>query len=52
VYSGCRVGDFPATVQFSIGSNAPQELRDRYPDGSSLQFVFDGDRIGVFLDSE
>ena len=52
VYSGCRVGDFPAAVQFSIDSNAPQELRDRYPDGTSLQFVFDGDRIGVFLDRE
>lgn len=50
-YTGCRVGAFPATVQFAVDSSAPQELRDRFPPDSALQFVFDGDRIGVFLDS-
>jgi hypothetical protein len=49
--TGCRVGAFPATIEMRVDSNLPQELRDRFPDGSYLQFVFDGDRIGVFLDS-
>lgn len=48
VYSGCRFGDFPATITFEVDSNAPPELRDRFPD-ASLQFVKDGDRIGVFV---
>lgn len=52
IYSGCRVGVFPATVQFAIDSNSPEELRARFPDGSALQFVRDGDRIGVFHSSE
>lgn len=51
-YSGCGAGAFPATMQFPIDSGMPQELRDRFPDGSFLQFVFDGERIAVFLDSE
>jgi len=51
MYSGCRAGAFPATVQFVIDSSAPPQLRDRFPAGSALQFVFDGDRMGVFLDS-
>jgi len=49
VYSGCRVGDFPATAQLAIDSGVPQELRDRFPSGTALQFVYDGERIGVFL---
>jgi hypothetical protein len=52
IYSGCRVGPFPATVQFAIDSNSPEELRARFPDGSALQFVRDGDRIGVFHSGE
>jgi hypothetical protein len=51
VHSGCAVGDFPATVQFPVDSNTPEELRSNFPDGSALQFVRDGDRIGVFLDT-
>ncbi|MFB7891700.1 hypothetical protein ACFC1I_05840 [Microbacterium sp. NPDC056044] len=49
IYSGCRAGAFPATVQFVVDSNAPQQLRDRFPADSALQFIFDGSRIGVFL---
>ncbi|MFC0198622.1 hypothetical protein ACFFIR_17260, partial [Microbacterium arthrosphaerae] len=52
VYYGCGVGAFPATVQFAVDSNAPEALRARFTDDSALQFVFDGDRVGVFLDSE
>ncbi|KQR26304.1 hypothetical protein ASF76_03355 [Microbacterium sp. Leaf151] len=47
-YGGCRVGNFPATLTITVDSSAPPELRTRYPDGA-LQFVKDGDRIGVFL---
>ncbi|HKP07781.1 MAG TPA: hypothetical protein VJU58_11070 [Microbacterium sp.] len=50
-YTGCRVGAFPSTVEFILDSAAPQQLRDRFPSGTAVQFVFDGDRIGVFLDS-
>lgn len=49
MYNGCRAGAFPATVQFVVDSNAPQQLRDRFPSDSALQFVFDGSRVGVFL---
>lgn len=52
MYSGCGAGAFPATMQFPLDSGMPQELRDRFPDESFLQFVFDGERIAVFLDSE
>lgn len=47
-YSGCRVGDFPATIAMPVDNTAPPELREQFPDGA-LQFVKDGDRIGVFL---
>ena len=47
-YSGCRVGNFPATITIAIDSAVPPELRTQFPDGA-LQFVKDGDRIGVFL---
>lgn len=47
-YSGCRVGNFPATITISVDSAAPPELRAQFPD-AALQFIKDGDRIGVFL---
>ena len=34
-----------------IDGDAPDELIDRYPEGAALQFVLDGDRVAVFLDS-
>lgn len=49
MYNGCRAGSFPPTIQFVVDSSAPQQLRDRFPADSALQFVFDGSRIGVFL---
>ncbi|WP_337001978.1 hypothetical protein [Microbacterium sp. LB12] len=52
VYSGCAVGVFPSTVEMPIDSNAPKELTTRFPSGGALQFVFDGDSVGVFLDGE
>ncbi|MCK2034877.1 hypothetical protein KZC51_01900 [Microbacterium sp. SSW1-49] len=52
IYSGCRVGVFPATIEVPLTADAPPELRAAFPDGTALQFVLDGDRVGVFLDSE
>lgn len=52
VYSGCGVGAFPATVEVPITAEAPGDLTAAFPDGTALQFVLDGDRVGVFLDSE
>ncbi|MFG6446099.1 hypothetical protein ACFXQA_12590 [Microbacterium sp. P07] len=51
-YSGCRAGAFLATVQLEVDSSVPVELRAEFPEGSALQFVFDGERIGVYLDTE
>ncbi|AZC12816.1 hypothetical protein [Microbacterium sp. ABRD28] len=50
VYSGCRVGEFPATVSLAVDSASPPELRERFP-GAALQFVKVDDQIGVFLGS-
>lgn len=50
VYWSCDAGAFPATVQFVVDFQAPQQLRERFADGTALQFVLDGDRIGVFSD--
>lgn len=52
VYAACGVGVFPATVEVPIDSDVPKELSERFPGGRALQFVFDGERVGVFLDSE
>lgn len=51
IYSGCRVGAFPAMISVPVNSGAPQELRDQFPANSALQFVLDGNRVGVFLDA-
>ncbi len=51
MYSDCRMGDFPATVEVPVGSGTPEDIRSQFPENSVLQFVMDGDRIGVFLDS-
>lgn len=49
VFSGCRVGTFPATIALRVDSSVPTEMRSAFPEGSALQFVVDGERIGVFL---
>ena len=51
IWGACSVGSFPATFAMPIDGDAPDELIDRYPEGSALQFVLDGDRVAVFLDS-
>jgi hypothetical protein len=51
IYSGCGAGSFPATLQFLIDPSSPAELRSTLPVGSAVQFVLDGDRLGVFSDA-
>jgi hypothetical protein len=52
-YAGgaCGTGAFPATATAVVGAQSPQELRDRFTDGTVLQFVLDGDRVRVFAAS-
>lgn len=49
--SGCGAGVFPATLQFVVNSLEPAEFVARFPPGSSVQFVFDGENLGVFSDA-
>jgi hypothetical protein len=46
---GCGVGEFAATAQFRVDLSSPKELRERFADGTPLQFVFDGERLGVYV---
>lgn len=50
-YAACGVGAFPPTVAVPFDSETPDELAERFPSGVALQFVLDGGRVGVFLDS-
>ncbi|WEK60926.1 MAG: hypothetical protein P0Y60_16735 [Candidatus Microbacterium colombiense] len=52
VYSACSTGVFPAAVSVPFDGDSPEELSAQFPSGRALQFVLDGDRIGVFLDSK
>ncbi len=51
-YGGCGAGSFPATVEFVVTPELPEAFRQRFPVGSAVQFVRDGDRIGVFSDAD
>jgi len=50
VYGGCGAGVFPATVQFVVADGMPAAFVERFPIGTSMQFVFDGENVGVFSD--
>ncbi|CAL4861180.1 hypothetical protein [Microbacterium sp. MM2322] len=48
LWGGCAVGAFPASAAVPLtGEGAPEA---DLPDGRAIQFVLDGDRLGVFLD--
>lgn len=49
---GCGAGPFPATVEFIVTPSFPAEFRARFPVGSAVQFVLDGDDVGVFSDAD
>lgn len=51
-YGACGAGAFPATVEFVVTPELPDGFRQRFPVGSSVQFVRDGERVGVFSDAE
>ncbi|MCK6067397.1 MULTISPECIES: hypothetical protein [Microbacterium] len=51
VHSGCGAGPFPAAVALTVDGQMPESLRDRFPVGTALQFVFDGERVGVFAEA-
>jgi hypothetical protein len=44
----CGAGEFPAQASFVVGRQAPSELRDRFPVGTALQFVLDGEQVHVY----
>ncbi|WP_191906611.1 hypothetical protein [Microbacterium lushaniae] len=49
--SGCGAGPFPAAVAFTVDPQTPASLRGRFPVGTAMQFVFDGERVGVFAEA-
>ncbi|MBO9626123.1 MAG: hypothetical protein J7484_07095 [Microbacterium sp.] len=52
-FTGCSAGSFPATITLPLERDGlPSELLAAFPDGRALQFVLDGDRVGVFLDGD
>ena len=49
-FIGCAANAFPATVAIEVTGDMPAELREVYPEGTALQFVFDeaGSDVVVF----
>lgn len=45
---GCSAGGFPAIASLMVTRSSPEELRDRFGIGASLQFVHEGDRVRVY----
>ncbi|MEV4686572.1 hypothetical protein [Microbacterium sp. LWH3-1.2] len=44
----CGAGSFPAEAVFIVGRQAPSELRDRFPVGTAMRFVLDGEQVHVY----
>lgn len=51
IYTACGAGQFPPSLSVRVSDDMPDQIRERFPVGSSLQFVLDGDRVGVFSDA-
>lgn len=47
-YYGCGFAPFSTNVSLPVTPDAPAALRERFPDGTKLQFVIDGDVVDVF----
>lgn len=52
LYSGCGTGTFPAIVAVPLAADAPAEALERFGEGTELQFILVGDRVGVYSDAE
>lgn len=52
IFNDCTAGSFPAVIEVGVNGQLPAAIRERFPDGSGLQFVLDGDRVGVFTDAD
>lgn len=46
--SGCGAGRFSPSAAFIVDSTTPRGVRDRFPLGTSVQFVLKDDTLGVF----
>lgn len=51
IRQACAAGRFPASTTFAVTSDSPAALREAYPVGTALQFVFDqtNNEVVVFL---
>lgn len=45
---GCAGGGFPPTAAMVVTPSFPRELRERFPDGTALQFVVEGSEVHVY----
>lgn len=50
IYSACGAGVFPAAASLVIDDFWTEDVREAIPEGTALQFVRDGDVVGVFRD--
>lgn len=44
----CAAGSYPASASMEVVSSSPEALRDRFPLGTSLQFVLEGSTVQVY----
>lgn len=48
ISTGCAGGGFDAVASFATTRRMPEELLERFPVGTALQFVLDGSQVFVF----
>lgn len=50
IHEACAANSFPAAVAFKVSDDMPESLRQEFPNGTALQFVFDeaGSDVVVF----
>lgn len=44
----CGAGAFPATASLFVDASSPEKLRERFTDGTALQFVLEGSGVHVY----
>jgi hypothetical protein len=47
-FSACGTETFPVSVSLRVTNELPESIRDRFPDGTALQFVLHDDVVRVF----